>query len=135
MRIMAGIVAGFVVWSIFWTGSDAILSAVSPGWYKRHLSEFQSAVDNRSDYTANSTMLIIALIRSVIFSLVAGFVAAAIARENVKSTVGLGVLLILFGVFVQSILWNYVPLWYHIPFLLLLVPMTIAGGKLKSNYS
>jgi hypothetical protein len=135
LRIIAGVIIGFIVWSILWTGSDIILSALSPGWYGRHLSEFQSAVDNRTNYTADSTMLIIALIRSVIFSLIAGYVAAAIARENVKSTVGLGILLVLFGIFIQSILWNYVPLWYHITFLLLLIPMTIAGGKLKRNYS
>lgn len=135
LRIIAGVIIGFIVWSILWTGSDIILSALSPGWYGRHLNEFQSAIDNRTDYTADSTMLIFALIRSVIFSLVAGYVAATIARENAKSTVGLGVLLVLFGIFIQSILWNYVPLWYHIPFLLLLIPMTIAGGKLKRNYS
>jgi uncharacterized membrane protein YeaQ/YmgE (transglycosylase-associated protein family) len=134
LRIIAGVVIGFVVWSILWTGSDALLSALSPGWYGRHLNEFQSAVDNRTDYTADSTMLILGLIRSVIFSLVAGYIAAAIARENVKSTVALGILLVLFGAFIQSILWNYLPLWYHIPFLLMLIPMTIAGGKLKRNY-
>ena len=135
LRIIAGIVVGFVVWSILWTGSDAILSALSPDWYGRNLNEFQSAIENQTNYTADSTMLIIALIRSVIFSLVAGFVAAAIARENVKSTVGLGVLLLAFGIFIQSIYWNFVPLWYHVPFLLLLIPTTILGGMLKKIYS
>lgn len=131
LRIIAGIIVGFVVWSILWTGSDAILSALSPGWYGRNLNEFQTAIEDQTNYTADSTMLIIALIRSVIFSLVAGFVAAAIARENVKSTVGLGVLLLAFGIFIQSIYWSFIPLWYHVPFLLLLIPMTILGGKLK----
>ena len=135
LRIIAGIIAGFVVWTILWTGSDALFSALSPGWYGRHLNAFQAAVDNGSSYMADSIMLIIALIRSVVFSLIAGYIAAAIARENTKSTVGLSVLLLAFGIFIQSILWNYAPLWYHIPFLLLLVPMTIAGGKLKRNYS
>jgi hypothetical protein len=135
LRIIAGIIVGFIVWSILWTGSDAILSALSTGWYGRNLNEFQTAIENRTNYTADSTMLIVALIRSVIFSLVAGFVAAAIARENLKSTVGLGVLLLAFGIFIQSIYWNFIPLWYHIPFLLLLIPVTILGGMLKKNYS
>jgi hypothetical protein len=133
LRTVAGIVVGFIIWSILWTGSDAVLSVLSTGWYGRHLSEFQTAVDNRTAYTADSTMLIIALIRSVIFSLVAGFVAASIARENAKTTVGLGILLVIFGIFIQSILWNYIPLWYHAVFLLLLIPMTITGGKLRRN--
>ncbi len=131
VRIILAIVVGFIVWSVLWVGSDAIISAISPGWYGKSLVDFQNAIDNQTPYTVDSTILIMSLIRSVIFSLVAGLIAALIAKENTKSTLGLGILLLLFGVFIQSIYWNYVPLWYHIPFLLLLIPMTILGGKLK----
>ena len=131
LRIIVGVIAGFLVWSILWVGSDAILAAVSPDWYARHLTELDEAARNRTAYTANSTILVLALIRSLICSIAAGYVAALIAKENTKSTLGLGVLLLLFGIFIQSIYWNYVPLWYHIPFLLLLVPMTILGGNFK----
>ncbi len=131
-RIILGIIVGFIVWSILWVGSDAVLSAISPGWYGKNLNELAAAMENKTaGYMADSTLLVIGLIRSVIISLVSGFVAASIARENVKSTLGLGVLLLLFGAFVQIIYWNYVPLWYNIPFLILLIPMTILGGKLK----
>lgn len=135
LRIIAGIIVGFVVWSILWTGSDALLSVLSPGWYGKHQTEFGAAVTNNQPFPPDSTVLILGLLRSVVFSLISGFIVASIARENMKSTVGLGILLVLFGIFIQSIFWNYVPLWYHIPFLLLLIPMTIAGGKLKRNYS
>lgn len=131
LRIVLGVVAGFLVWSMLWVGSDAILSLLSPGWYGRSLTELDQAARNQTPYTADSTLLVLALIRSVLCSITAGFVAALIARENTKSTVGLGVLLLLFGIFIQSVYWNYVPLWYHIPFLLLLVPMTILGGNFK----
>ena len=131
MRIIAGIIVGFIVWSILWTGSDALLGAISPKWYGEHQTEFGAAVTGNQSFVPDSTILFLGLIRSVIFSLVSGYIAALIAGENTKSTVGLGVLLLLFGIFIQSIFWNYVPLWYHIPFLLLLVPVTILGGKLK----
>jgi hypothetical protein len=133
VRIIIGIVAGFVVWSTLWTGSDWVLMTISSGWYGKHQTEFGAAVTNNQPFAADLTVLIISLIRSVICSIIAGFIAASIARENTKSTLGLGILLLLFGIFIQSIFWNYVPLWYHIPFLLLLIPMTILGGMLKKN--
>ena len=130
-KIILGIVVGFIVWSVLWVGSDALLMALSPDWYGKHQTEFENAINNQTPFAVSSTILIIGLIRSVIFSIISGFLAALIAKENIKSTLGLGILLLLFGIFVQSIFWNYVPLWYHIPFLLLLIPMTILGGKLK----
>ena len=131
LRIILGAIAGFIVWSVLWVGSDAIISVISPNWYGKSLVDFQNAVDNKLPYTVDSTILIMSLSRSVIFSIFAGFATALIAKENSKSTLGLGILLLLFGIFIQSIYWNYVPLWYHIPFLALLIPMAILGGKLK----
>ncbi len=131
LRIILGVIVGFIVWSVLWVGSDAIISAISPNWYGKSLVDFQAAIDNKTPYTVDSTILIMSLIRSVIFSIISGFITALIAKENSKSTLGLGILLLLFGIFIQSIYWNYVPLWYHIPFLLLLIPMAILGGKLK----
>ena len=108
-----------------------LMMAFSPEWYGKHQTEFEQAVNKKTPFPPDSTILILGLIRSVIFSVISGFIAASIARENTKSTVGLGILLLLFGIFIQSIFWNYVPLWYHIPFLLQLIPMTILGGKLR----
>jgi uncharacterized membrane protein YeaQ/YmgE (transglycosylase-associated protein family) len=130
-RIILGAIAGFIVWAILWVGSDALMAAISPGWYGQSLIDFQAAIENKTAYTVDSIILIMALIRSVIFSIVAGFVAASIAKESSRAPLLAGVLLLLFGIFIQSIYWNYVPLWYHIPFLLLLVPVTLFGGKLK----
>jgi hypothetical protein len=133
IRVILGAVAGFVVWSILWVGTDAVLPLISPDWYGRHLNEFGQAVAAQSVYTADSTFLVIALIRSIIFSIIAGYIAALVARENALSPILCGVLLLLFGIFIQSIYWNYVPLWYHISFLLLLIPMTFLGGKLRKE--
>lgn len=133
MRIILAIIVGFIVWSILWVGSDAVLSAISPGWYGEHHKNLEAAVNSQTAFMSDSTILIIGLIRSVIFSIISGFIAATIARENTKSTLGLGILLLLFGIFIQSIFWNYAPLWYHTAFLLLLIPMTILGGKFRRS--
>jgi uncharacterized membrane protein (DUF485 family) len=106
---------------------------ISPNWYGKHHTEFAQAINNKSAFAVDSMVLILGLVRSVIFSIIAGFVAALIARENTKSPITLGVLILLFGIFTQWIYWNYVPLWYHIPFLLLLIPMTILGGRIRGE--
>ena len=133
VRIILGIIVGFIVWSILWVGSDFVLMAISPDWYGKHQMNLEAAALNRTPFTSDSLVLIIALTRSVLFSIISGFLAASIARENTKSTLGLGILLLLFGIYIQSIFWNNAPLWYHIPFLALLIPMTILGGKLKNS--
>ncbi len=132
LRVILGVIIGFFVWSFLWVGSDALFSAISPSWYGKHQNEFGQAINSQADFSVDSTILILGLFRSVLFSIIAGFITALTARENTISTFLLGILLLLFGIFIQSIFWNYVPLWYHISFLLLLIPMTVLGGKLKS---
>ena len=132
VRIILGVIAGFIAWSILWVGSDAVFSAISADWGKTS-TEFQEAVARQTPYTLSSTVLIALLVKSFIVSLISGFITALIARENTKSTFVLGVLLLLFGVFVQVGHWNYMPLWYHIPFLILLIPMTVLGGKFRKT--
>ena len=132
LRIILAIIVGFIVWSILWVGSDAIFSAISPDWGKTS-ADFRAAAENKTSFTLESSVLIILLIKSFIISIISGFAAALIARENSKSTLGLGVLLLVFGIFIQSAHWNYMPLWYHILFLLMLIPMTILGGKFRRS--
>ena len=63
----------------------------------------------------------------------AGFLAAFIANENKKAPLALGILLLLFGLMVQVMAWSYLPIWYHAIFLVLLVPVTMIGGRLRSS--
>ncbi len=119
MKIILGIVAGFFVWSILWVGIDAVLKGVWTG--------YNESVEAMSFSPA---MLIVPLILSAVCSIISGFVAALIARENSKSPLILGVLLLVVGIFVQMAVWDKIPLWYHLAFWILLVPMTVFGGKL-----
>lgn len=131
LRIILGAIVGFIVWTILLMGTDAIWLALSPDWFGKHQTEFQAAVTNKTPFMANSTILGIAVIRSAIFTVITGFIAALIARENFKSPFLLGVFLFLFGGAVSLVAWNYVPIWYHFGILLPLIPLAILGGKLK----
>ena len=132
VRIILGAIAGFIVWSILWVGSDAVFSAISTDWGKTS-TDFREAVAKNTPYALSSTVLVALLIKSFIVSIISGFVTALIARENTKSTFASGVMLLLFGIFIQYTHWNHMPLWYHIPFLIMLIPMAILGGKLRKT--
>ncbi len=132
VRIILGVVAGFIAWSILWIGGEEVLRMLSPGWYGAHQLEAEKAMFNRSEFTSDTTILMISLIRSIITSIVAGYLAAVVAGENNRTALILGALLLAFGLMVQIMAWNYMPVWYHIIFLFLLVPMTLLGAKLKT---
>jgi hypothetical protein len=63
----------------------------------------------------------------------AGFLAALIAGENKRAPLILGFLLLAFGLLIVVLSWPYVPIWYHIIFTAMLLPMVILGGKLKTT--
>jgi high-affinity K+ transport system ATPase subunit B len=130
LRIVIAAIIGFVVWSILWIGSDAVFMAISPS-YKQYLEGFQKALETKTPFEVSITILLLTLVKSFICSIIAGLMTALIAKENMKSTLILGILLLAFGIFIQSIYWNYIPLWYHLSFLLMLIPMSVFGGKLK----
>jgi hypothetical protein len=106
---------------------------MSPGWYGAHQHGLEDAFMNQMPFAVDSTILIMHLVREVIITLIAGFIAALVARENSRSTLGLGILLLLVGILVEATAWNYLPIWYHLVFLVLLIPVTISGGKLRKT--
>ena len=132
VRIILGVVAGFIAWSLLWIGGEEGLRMLSPGWYGAHQLEAEKAMFNRSEFTSDTTILMISLIRSIITSIVSGYLAAVIAGENNRTALILGALLLAFGLMVQIMAWNYMPVWYHAIFLILLIPMTLLGAKLKT---
>ena len=120
LKISLGVIVGFIVWSILWVGFDAVLRTV---W--GNYNESAKAMK------FSSLMLLVPIILSAVVSLISGYVAALVAKENTKSPLILGVLLLIVGIFVQIGVWDKIPLWYHLTFWILLIPMTILGGRLK----
>ncbi|MBP6003834.1 MAG: hypothetical protein KA746_10415 [Pyrinomonadaceae bacterium] len=132
LRVILGVIAGFIAWSILWVGSDQVMMSAI-GWYGEHQRAFEKAMTNGDAFTADTTILAMHIIRSVVISIMSGFLAAIIANENRRSTLILGIILFLFGAGVEAVAWKYLPIWYHLVFLVLLIPMTILGGKLRKS--
>jgi hypothetical protein len=129
VRIVLGVIAGFFAWVIVWVGSEKILSAIWPE-FGVHQRAFQAAIENGGQFTADTTMLLIHIVLGSIVSVMSGFLAALIAGENIRAPLVLGFLLLAFGLLKAVMSWPYVPLWYHVIFTAILLPMAIVGGKL-----
>ena len=133
IRIILGIIVGFVIWSIIWVGSDALMASFSQTWWGAQKDAMALAVVNNDKYHSDIVITIIDLVRSVIASIMAGFLAAVVAGENRRAPLILGVILLAVGVAVQIHLWNVYPVWFHPVFWILLIPATILGGKMKQS--
>ena len=127
-----GVIAGFFGWMIAWFAGEKILSAVWPA-FGVHQAAFQAVIENGGQFTANATMLLAHIVLGAIVSVFAGFLAALVAGGNRRAPLIVGVLLLIVGVLKMVMSWPYVPIWYHIIFTAMLLPMTIVGGKLKKG--
>ena len=118
-KIILAVIAGTAVWTMLWFGMNAIL---------RSASLLPADVTKRIEA---ATPLLVMLLGSVIFSIVAGYVAAAIGGSGYTPVLVLCALQLALGIFFQAQAWQLLPLWYHVPFLALIVPATLLGGWLR----
>ena len=116
MRSVLSIIVGFVLWTVIWLGGNQGVKMAMPDGFAEDGS------------TSDPTILLGILVWSVVCSFVAGCVAARLAKANPrKHGVILGVILLAVGTMVQIQFWTVMPLWYHLAFLVLLVPVTVVG--------
>ncbi|MEK6702815.1 MAG: hypothetical protein AABZ53_11165 [Planctomycetota bacterium] len=120
VRAIVGVVAGYVVWSVLWVGAGMVLFTEA------------AAKMGRGEMYADVGPLAVAIGLSVVCSLVAGFTCAKIVpgKPGLGAAAALSASLLATGILVQSGVWNLEPLWYHLTFLALLVPMTLVGARL-----
>lgn len=123
VRTVSAVVAGFVLWSMLWLGGNALLVQVMPGPF------------DDDGFTSSAGVLALVLAMSIVWSLVAGFATAAIAGGGRAANAAwiLGGLLLAVGIFFQVQAGARLPLWYHAAFLILLVPMTVVGARLRTR--
>lgn len=134
LKIVLGVIAGFVAWSVLWIGSDQVLTMASPGWYGVHQLATELALANQESFRADNMIMAIRLVISIVATLMSGFLAAFIAGENRRAPFALGILLLIVGIgFQVGLLWKVMPIWFHLIFLALLVPVSLIGGRLKQT--
>ena len=132
MRIVLGVAAGFFAWVIVWFASENVLAAIWPEGFGVHQRAFEEAVKNGGEYMANTTMLLTHIVLGSVVSVAAGILTALTAGENARAPLALGIVLLALGLLKAVMSWRYAPIWYHIVFTAILLPMAIVGGKLIS---
>lgn len=129
LRIILGVIAGFIGWLIVWIGSEKVISAIWPA-FGANQRAFEEVLKNGGAFAPDGSFLITQVLMGAVVSLLSGILAALIAGENSHAPMFLGFLLLAIGLAKAIMSWQYIPLWYHIVFTALLLPVAILGGKL-----
>ena len=119
LRNILGVVAGVVSWLIVAIICGFIIVASWPEYV---------AVADAMNFTL--PMMIARLSVGALATVSAGFLTALIARANIAPLIT-GVLLLIAFVPQHMMLWDKFPIWYHLTFLLSLVPLAYAGGRIR----
>jgi hypothetical protein len=119
-RNVMAVVAGVVLWSVLWVGGAQVAAMVYP------------AVLAPGQPVTHVGALLGYIAFSVVLSVLAGYTTAALATGNRMRQVGIvaGVLLVM-GIGFEVSAWQLTPVWYHLVFLVLLVPAVLFGGRLR----
>ena len=115
-RNIIAVVVGYALWTVLWLGGNALF-----------FGETARQVEAQEPVTAGGSLAGIVLL-SVVCSIAAGLSCAAISHSRGALLV-LGALLLVTGIGVQSSVWALMPVWYHLLFLALLIPVVWFAGK------
>jgi hypothetical protein len=118
-RRILGVVAGLAVWITVVTVAGSIM--------RRSWPAYASVADAM---TFTLPMQVARLSIGVLATLASGLVTAVIARQSMFARLIPGVLLLIAFIPVHVMLWDKFPVWYHLTFLLSLVPLTYLGGTI-----
>jgi len=117
-----GVVGGLIVWMI--------VVMVVGETMRRSWPAYANVADAM---TFTLPMIIARLSIGALATLAAGLVTALIVPQSTMAKLMPGVLLLLAFIPQHIMLWDKFPIWYHLTFLLSLVPLTWVGGALAST--
>jgi hypothetical protein len=118
-RRILGVVAGLAVWITVVTVVGSIMRLSWPAY---------ASVADAMTFTL--PMQVARLSIGVLATLASGLVTAVFVRQSMFARLMPGVLLLIAFIPVHVMLWDKFPVWYHLTFLLSLVPLTYLGGTI-----
>ena len=119
MKTTLGVLAGLVAWTVLVTVAGVALRALWPDY---------AAVADSMAFTL--PMLGTRLAVSAVTLLAAARLTTLIAPRATLATLILGAILVVAFVPIHISIWYRFPVWYHLTFLLTLIPLTVLGGRL-----
>jgi hypothetical protein len=118
-----GVIGGLVVWMAVVMVAGAIMRLSWPAY-----------ANVAAAMTFTLPMLAARLSISALATLAAGLVTAIIVPGSTLARLTPGVLLLIAFIPQHITLWDKFPVWYHLTFLLSLVPLTWVGGTIASRW-
>lgn len=122
IRTILAIIIGYILWTTLWFAGNLTIFAEA------------TEIAGAGQHYDKTGPLVGILVLSVVCSAAAGLTASVIAGRCTRSWVAaliLGLLLLLTGIGVQFGVWDLMPVWYHLTFLVLLLPVTFAASLLR----
>lgn len=120
LKTVGAVIAALVIWFFVATVLNLSLRAWWPHYHE-------------AETTFNFTfaMKLARLFLGAISSLGAGFVATWIGKCRMRAAIVTGIVLL--GLFIPGhyLLWSKFPVWYHLTFLMSLLPLTLLGAALN----
>ena len=118
-----GVVAGLVAWVTIVTVAGVLMRLSWPAY---------ASVAAAMTFTV--PMLLARLSISALATLAMGLVTAMLAPQSMIARLMPGILLLLAFIPLHIRLWDRFPVWYHLTFLVSLVPLTYVGGTIWSRW-
>jgi len=120
LRTVGAVIAGLFTWFFVATVVNLALRAWWPHYHEAEIA---------FDFTL--AMKFARLVLGAISTLGAGFVAAWIDKGRMRAATLTGIVLL--GLFIPGHyrIWDKFPVWYHLTFLLSLLPLTLLGAALN----
>ena len=120
LRTVGAVIAALVAWFFVAT----VLNLALRAWWP-HYHEAETA------FNFTLAMKLARLVLGALSSLGAGFVAAWIGRGRMGSATLTGIALLCLFIPGHYRIWDKFPVWYHLTFLVSLLPLTLLGAALN----
>src|SRR5262249_46818837 len=121
-RTLGAVIAGLITWIVVAT----VLNLALRGWWP-HYHEAETA------FNFSLAMKLARLVLGAASSIGAGFVATWIGKGRMRAATLTGIVLLALFIPGHYLIWDKFPVWYHLTFLVSLLPLTVLGGTLKSR--
>src|SRR5215467_13629055 len=120
LKIAAAVIAALVTWFFVATMVNLALRAWWPHYHEAEIA-----------FNFTLAMKFARLVLGAISTLSAGFVAAWIGKGRMRAATITGVVLLCLFIPGHYRIWDKFPVWYHLTFLLSLLPLTLLGAALN----
>jgi len=120
LKVAGAVIAALVTWFFVATVVNLALRALWPHYHEAEIA-----------FNFTLAMKFARLVLGAISTLVAGFVAAWIDKGRMRAAMLTG--MVLLGLFIPGHyrIWDKFPVWYHLTFLVSLLPLTLLGAALN----